>query len=129
MKESLERAFLASVVTPSCEDLAEPLGVRSHASGAPRMSVSTVERAMAFEYPTDDDPISDEWWVPLLAVEARMGESDGTYRRLESMEEGIDGVGLWELPRFRPDLVAKRLGIPQRELRMLGALDDDPAAA
>lgn len=141
---------------------------------------------MAFEYPTDDDPISDEWWAPLLAVEARMGESsrlldrclrvedfmmmgrvrprgrpllylykhrdtrrylnvdphlaayryipprnldstsDGSYRRLESLEEGIDGVGLWELPRFRPDLVAKRLGIPERELRLLGGLGDDP---
>ena len=81
---------------------------------------------MAFEYPTDDEPISDEWWAPLLAVEARMGESDGSYRRLDCLEEGIDGVGLWELPRFRPDLVAKRLGIPQRELRLLGALGDDP---
>ena len=129
MKRSLERAFLAGVVTPSCEDGDKPLGVRLHASGAPHMSALTVERAMAFEYPTDDDPISDEWWVPLLAVEARMDESDGSYRRLESLEEGIDGVGLWELPRFRPDLVAKRLGIPQRELRLLGALDDDPAAA
>ena len=58
---------------------------------------------MTFEYPTDDDPISDEWWAPLLAVEARMGESDGSYRRLESLAEGIDGVGLRELPRFRPD--------------------------
>ena len=129
MKESLERAFLAGVVTPSCEDLAEPLGVRSHASGAPHMSALTVERTMTFENLTDDEPISDEWRAPPLAVEARMGESDGTYRRLESLEEGIDGVGLWELPRFRPDLVAKRLGIPQRELRLLGALDDDPAAA
>ena len=54
---------------------------------------------------------------------------DGSYRRLDSLEQGIDGVGLWELPRFRPDLVAKRLGIPQRALRLLGALDDDPAAA
>ncbi len=58
---------------------------------------------MTFEYPTDDEPISDQWWAPLLAVEARMGESDGSYRRLESLEEGIDGVGLRELPRFRPD--------------------------
>jgi hypothetical protein len=67
----------------------------------------------------------------------------GSYRRLTSLEEGVDGVGLWELPRFRPDLVAQRLGIPERELRVLvprnryDALDgldlfedafDDPAA-
>jgi hypothetical protein len=144
---------------------------------------------MTHEFPEDFDPISDEWWAPLLAVEARMqhsprlldrcfrvadfmlmgrerrrgrplvylykhrdtrrslnvdvqlraywyaaprspsGTSDGSYRRFESLEEGIDGVGLWELPRFRPDLVAERLGIPVRELRLLRDLDDDPAAA
>jgi hypothetical protein len=58
-----------------------------------------------------------------------MSTADGSYRRLDSLEEGIDGVGLWELPRFRPDLVARRLGIPVRELRLLRDFDDDPAAA
>ena len=67
-------------------------------------------------------------------VYARSGNSDGSYRRLDTLEEGIDGVGLWELPRFRPDLVAQRLGIPARELtaffrrEVIPELDDDWAA-
>src|SRR4051812_42018484 len=141
---------------------------------------------MTWEIPEELDPIPDEWWAPLLAVEARMQESprlldrclrvgdfmlmgrerrrgrplvylykhkdtrrylnvdaqlhayqfvmprssssDGTYRRLDSLQEGIDAVGLWELPRFRPDLVSQRLGIPVRELRPLQDFDDDWAA-
>jgi hypothetical protein len=140
---------------------------------------------MAFEIPEELDPIPDEWWEPLVAVEARMQESPrlldrclrvgdfmlmgrvrrrgrplvylykhkdtrrylnvdprldayaymaprdlastapGSYHRLDSLEEGIDGVGLWELPRFRPDLVASRLGIPARELRRCFPRDFD----
>ena len=147
---------------------------------------------MTWEIPEELDPIPDEWWAPLLAVEARMQESprlldrclrvgdfmlmgrerrrgrplvylykhkdtrrylnvdaqlrayrfvtsrtaasDGTYRRLDSLEDGIDGVGLWELPRLRPDLVAQRLGIPVREFTALfrrevvADFDDDWAA-
>lgn len=52
----------------------------------------------------------------------------GSYRRLDSLEVGIDRVGLWELPRFRPDLVAHRLGIPESELALLRGHDDDRAA-
>ena len=42
---------------------------------------------MTFEYPTDDDPISDEWWVPLLAAEARMGESSRLLDRCLRVED------------------------------------------
>ena len=55
---------------------------------------------MTFENLTDDEPISDEWWAPLLAVEARMGDSsrllhrclrvDGSYRRLDRVGKERD---------------------------------------
>ncbi len=142
---------------------------------------------MTFEVPDEGQPISDEWWDPLLAVAARTRESprlldrcfevgdfmvmgrdrrrgrplvylykhrdtrrylnvdaqlrayryvtprrrdtsQGSYRRLASLEEGIDHVGLWELPTFRPDLVAARLGIPESQVRLLRYPDDDFAA-
>ena len=55
---------------------------------------------MTFENPTDDEPISDEWWAPLLTVETRMSESsrlldrclrvDGSYRRLDRVGKERD---------------------------------------
>ncbi len=48
---------------------------------------------MTFEYPTDDDPISDDWWVPLLAVEARMGESPRLWTAVSASKTSCSSAG------------------------------------